>query len=164
MTPFTQNQIGDIHLLTAILALIFGTIVLIRRKGTRQHRILGHFYSISMLIMLITSFMIYRLFGGFGLFHFFSIISMLTITAGMIPAITRKPKHWIILHFSFMYWSVIGLYAAFVSEIFTRIPETPFFSMLGIATFSVIGAAYLLWTKNKKKWSEQFLNLTTKSK
>ena len=29
-------------------------------------------------------------------------------------------------HFTFMYFSVIGLYAAFASEILTRIPE-PFF-------------------------------------
>ncbi len=164
MTPFTYDLTGDIHLFSAIAALIFGTTVLIIPKGTPRHRRLGYFYSGAMLIMLITSFMIYRLFDGFGMFHFFSVVSLLTLTAGMVPVIIKKPGQWVVLHFNFMYWSVIGLYAAFVSEAFTRIPQTPFFSMLSIATFLVIGAGFLIWFRNKEKWSRQFLNLQSKSK
>lgn len=163
MIPFTQDLSGGIHLITAVLSLIFGTLVIFKTKGTQMHRILGYGYAISMLIMLITSFMIYRLFNGFGLFHIFSVVSMLTLIGGMVPAIRRKPDHWIAFHFSFMYWSVIGLYAAFVSEIFTRVPQSPFYGMLGVATFLVMGMGYLFWFRYKKKWSEQFLKLAAKN-
>jgi hypothetical protein len=51
-----------------------------------------------------------------------------------------------------MYWSVIGLYAAFVAEILTRVPETPFFGMVGLATFLVIGLGYVIWFRKKRIW------------
>ncbi len=163
MSAFTQDPIGLIHLLTAILAMIFGTIVILRRKGTRIHKQLGYAYVISMLIMLVTSLMIYRLFGGFGIFHAFSIVALITLAGGIIPAMRRKSANWIAFHFSFMYWSIIGLYAAFVSEALTRIPETPFFGMLGVATFMVIGLGYGFWYRYKKIWSQQFLKLPSKN-
>ena len=40
------------------------------------------------------------------------------------------------MHFSFMYWSVRGLYAAFAAEVLTRIPEANFFGMVGISFVS----------------------------
>jgi uncharacterized membrane protein len=163
MIPYTQDLLGGVHLITAMLSLLFGTIVILQTKGTRRHKLLGYGYAISMVFMLITSLLIYRLFGGFGLFHIFSIIALVTLLGGMIPAIRRKPAHWVVPHFSFMYWSVIGLYAAFASEIFTRIPDTPFFGMVGIATFLVIALGYLFWFRNKSKWSKQFLKLPPKS-
>lgn len=39
--------------------------------------------------------MIYRLFGGFGIFHVFAIVSLLTLLAGMYPILTRKGKQYI---------------------------------------------------------------------
>lgn len=160
----TYGPVGTIHLFTAILALIFGTMILLMKKGTRRHKITGYGYVISMTLMLITSFMIYRLFNGFGIFHIFSVLATLTIAGGMVPAILRKPADWFSLHFNFMYWSVIGLYAAFVSEVMTRVPETPFFGMMGIAMFFVFGLGYWGWFRNKGKWSEQFRNLSPKKK
>lgn len=87
-----------------------------------------------MAVVCITSFMIYRLFGGFGIFHIAALVSIITLLGVMIPAFLRKPDGWVILHFSFIYWSVLGLYVAFLSEIVTRVPDTPFLGMLGIGT------------------------------
>mgnify|MGYP006270489875 CR=1 FL=1 len=44
-----------------------------------------------------------------------------------------------------MYWSVVGLYAAFAAEILTRIPDTPFLNMVGLAESSSVS------TKNAGK-------------
>ncbi|WP_138432093.1 DUF2306 domain-containing protein [Fodinibius saliphilus] len=159
MNYLVQDWIGSIHLITAILSLITGTAILGLKKGTSLHIKIGYLYVGSMLGVNITAFMIYRLFGGFGIFHYAALISLLTVVLGFIPALLKKPKEgWLELHFSFMYWSVIGLYAAFVSEMLTRIPDTPFFGMLGIATFTImaLGGGYFYWKKNQ--WSETFLN------
>lgn len=155
MENLYHDTSGLIHLITAALAVLSGTAVILMQKGSRRHKQIGYVYVISMTIMLLTSFMIYRLFDGFGIFHFFSIVSTLTLLGGMVPALLRKPSNWLPLHFSFMYWSVFGLYAAFVAEIFTRVPGMQFYNMLGVAIFLVMGAGYFFWYKNKKKWSAQ---------
>ncbi|MEO0334060.1 MAG: hypothetical protein AAF223_20695 [Bacteroidota bacterium] len=62
-------------------------------------------------------------------------------------------------HFSFMYWSVIGLYTAFASETLTRIPEAPFFGMMGVATFSIMITASWYFRRRKEQWNQQFNQL-----
>lgn len=150
-----HDYIGLIHLISACFALIAGTWVLVGRKGSELHKKVGYFYFVNMLILNITAFMIYRLFGGFGIFHIAAIVSLVTVVAGMIP-IYFKPKNWIAHHFSWMYWSVMGLYAAFASEILTRVPKSPFFGMVGIATGAIMIIASIIFRKKKNKWMNQF--------
>lgn len=101
--------------------------------------------------------MIYRLFKGWGVFHYTTIASLLTIGLGMIPIWTKRPsKKWKYLHFSFMYWSVMGLYAAFAAEVLTRIPKTPFFEMVGIATGIIMLTGGIVFRINKSKWMKLF--------
>ncbi|MBT8384312.1 MAG: hypothetical protein KJO83_01230, partial [Bacteroidia bacterium] len=139
MESLVGDNIGLIHFLSSLLALICGSLILILKKGTKKHKKMGYTYTFSMVILLTTSFMMYRLFNGFGIFHYAAILSAVTLILGMIPVWIKKPRtKWLIRHFSFMYWSVIGLYAAFVSEILTRIPDSPFFSMVGLATVVIL--------------------------
>ena len=155
MNYFFHDSIGLVHLLSAIVALITGTSVLAIKKGTRTHIRIGYIYAISMLILNITAFMIYRLFDGFGIFHIAALVSLLTLLGGMIPVFLRKPESsWLILHFSFMYWSVMGLYAAFASEVLTRVPDSPFFGMVGIATGIIMLAAGVYFYFGKHRWEE----------
>lgn len=149
-----EKPVGFIHLVSAILALISGTTVLALHKGTTLHRKIGYVYAISMIIVNVTAFMIYRLFGGFGIFHIAAVISLATIVGGMVPILLRKPDSWLSLHLSCMYWSVMGLYAAFVSEIFTRVPETPFFGMVGIATGVIMFLAAAYFYNAKPRWEK----------
>ena len=149
------GTIGLVHLLASILALIFGTLVLVKKKGTRMHVKMGYLYVAGMLVLNVTAFMLYRLFNGFGVFHVAAIGSFLTVAFGMVPIWTKKPVgKWRSFHFSFMYWSVIGLYAAFASEVLTRIPEQPFFEMVGIATGVVMLLGGIVFAWNKKKWAD----------
>lgn len=152
-----SGMIGWIHLSASIVALISGTAVLVSRKGTRRHRLIGYIYVISMVLLLLTAFALYRLFGGFGVFHVAAVISSITIIGGVWPAVRRRSPKWILHHFAWMYWSVLGLYAAFASELLTRLPETPFFGMVGLATGAIMFSGGMMWRKYKRIWQQQFL-------
>ena len=159
MEYLVGDTYGLIHLMSSIGALIAGTLVLIMKKGSKRHKQIGYAYVISMAILIVTAFMIYRLFKGWGIFHFATAFSLIIILLGMIPIWTKKPANkWKYQHFNFMYWSVIGLYAAFAAEVLTRIPETPFFGMVGIATgiITIIGGIFI--RINKAKWVKIFEN------
>ncbi|MEM1406119.1 MAG: DUF2306 domain-containing protein [Bacteroidota bacterium] len=147
---------GQIHFLASCLALITGTYILLATKGSQLHKKIGYVYVASMAVLLITAFMIYRLFGGFGIFHIAAIVSTITLAAGMIPVIRRKNKNWILLHFAWMYWSVMGLYAAFASELITRLLPVQFFSMVGLATGVIMITGTIVWIRKKKVWENQF--------
>lgn len=157
---FISSEIGFVHLLSASLALIFGSVVLADAKGTVFHRRIGYLYMLSMIVLNVTALMIYRLFGKFGVFHVAAIISLLTLIAGMIPVILRKPqKNWLGMHFGFMYWSVLGLYAAFVAETATRLPiktmfssAKTFFITVAIATALTMIIGEIVFYKKKKTW------------
>lgn len=168
LNSFISSEIGFAHLLSASLALIFGSIVLADAKGTVFHRRIGYLYTISMIALNITALMIYRLFGKFGVFHVAAIVSLLTLLAGMIPVILKKPrKNWLGMHFSFMYWSVLGLYAAFIAEMATRLPiktmfssAKTFFMTVAIATALTMIVGEIVFYKKKKAWH----NINTASK
>ena len=147
MEILTQRSDGFIHLISSIAALTSGTFVLFNTKGTSLHKKLGYGYVISMVVLNVTAFVIYRLFGRFGPFHI----------AAIIPALyLRHKKSWIIFHFTFMYWSVIGLYAAFVSEVIVRLPRAHFWWSIAGATAMVIAAGAFFFIRLSKKWEAQF--------
>ncbi len=113
-----HSHIGWFHFILAVLAMLTGTVVLLKKKGTLFHKRTGYIYVVSMLLMNISSFFIIN-FGSFSIFHFFALVSLVTIFGGMIPTLKKK-KNWFGYHFYFMNWSVVGLYCAFWSEIGTR--------------------------------------------
>jgi len=156
-----SGNIGLIHLIFSILALILGTLVLSFTKGTKKHKRIGYYYCIAMLGVNITAFMIYQLYNKFGIFHWMAVLSLSTLILGMLPVIMKRPKSYVTLHFNFMYWSVIGLYAAFTAETLVRIPDiviesgipnSTFYNMTGIATGIVMTLGAFFSIKNKKKW------------
>lgn len=145
--------LGIIHLVVAILAMIFGAVVIFLKKGTRVHVRFGYAYVASMLAVNISALMIYKLFGKFGPFHWAALISLASIAGGMIPAIRRKPRGiWIELHYEFMNWSIVGLYAAFWSETFTRYFRFQgFWILVATATaLTVVIGAYLIKSRKAK--------------
>lgn len=150
-----SSTIGLLHLIASIIALLAGTWVIAAQKGTEIHKKIGYVYAVSMTVLIITAFMIYRLFGGFGIFHVAAVISTIALLGGMIPAILRRPeKQWLGLHYNFMYWSVMGLYAAFVAEVLTRLPSVRGFTMVAVATLAVMGVANIFYLIYKKRWQK----------
>ena len=88
------EQLMFIHLWTVIPAFFLGTYMLMARKGTRSHVILGRVYMILMLITATVSlFMPARLgstlWNHFGYIHLFSILTIWAVPRGYI-AIKKK--------------------------------------------------------------------------
>jgi uncharacterized membrane protein len=127
MTP-----LGLTHTISAVAALAAGATVLLTRKGTRRHRQLGWAYVVSMILLNVTALLIYRLFGRVGPFHVGAVFSLVTVIAGTAAAIgARRARsrrnaveraRALERHYAWMTWSYVGLAAAAVSEIATRMP------------------------------------------
>jgi uncharacterized membrane protein len=156
MTNLIHDTFGLIHLISAGLALILGTLVLSLAKGTKIHKRMGYGYAISMLMLNATAFNIYHLFHRFGPFHFAALISLASILTGIIPAIffRKQIKKWLLFHVPAMYYSVIGLYAAFASEVLTRTPGLSFFGWVFFATAMVTIIGIVVFRSKKQQWME----------
>jgi len=113
-----HSKIGWLHTITAISAMVFGLLVVFKKKGTKLHKKLGYAYLVSMMLLNCTSFFIVN-FRGFSIFHGFAILSLVSVLTGILPALLRT-KNWYTMHFYFMNWSVVGLYCAFWAEVGTR--------------------------------------------
>ena len=157
-----SGNIGVIHFIASMVSILFGTLVLLNKKGSSRHKQMGYVYSVAMLVVLVTSFMLYNLYGKFGIFHWAAVVSSITLIGGMVPMLLKRPASYISLHFNFMYWSVFGLYGAFMAEVLVRIPKVivesgvpnhVFYNMVGVAVFITMGIAYFIMGKMKKTWS-----------
>lgn len=162
-----SSSIGFIHLIFSVLALIFGSIVLLKRKGTKPHKKWGYAYCVSMIGVMLTAFFMYRLFGKFGIFHWMAVLGTITLLAGMIPMFFKRSTRNLELHLGFMYWSVMGLYAAFIAETFVRIPDVVvesgvpnqvFYTATGIGVGIVMFFAVLFFLKKKTNWEKLVSN------
>ena len=137
------TTLGLVHTIFACLALGTGTLVLFLKKGTEMHRKLGFAYVGLMLMMNFSAFGIYRLSNGPGIFHFFALVSLGTIAGGIYCVWKRDTLlNWRLRHARLMAWSMVGLYAALVSEIGTRLLEAASFwwvVFLGSSLVVIIG-------------------------
>jgi len=84
-----------------------------------------------------TALMNYELYGQFGPFHWMVLASLATVVAGFVPA-WRKTPGWIYRHAYFMAWSYIGLMAAAVAEVASRVPGWSFGPSVVISSVVVI--------------------------
>ena len=146
-----HSSIGWFHFITAVLAMLFGTMVIFRKKGTPIHKRIGYAYVINMILLNVSSFFIVN-FDGFSIFHFFAIVSLLSVLGGIIPAMMRI-KNWYPLHFYFMSWSVVGLYCAFWAEVGTRFAGNmkEFWWAVALATFLTAGIGNYFIKREAKK-------------
>lgn len=151
-----HDESGLVHLISSLAALLFGTWALAATKGTRLHKRVGYAYVASMIVVNATAFSIYRLFHGFGPFHIAALISSATLVAGMAPVLFRKyMPMWKRYHVAFMYYSVIGLYAAFVSEVVVRfpVPGVSFGLLVFMGTFFTMTIGIILFNRKVKRWT-----------
>jgi hypothetical protein len=140
---------GLIHTLAALIAVLVGAVIFLRPKGGPWHRRLGYVYSLCMLVVIVTSFAIYRLTGRFNFLHGAAVASSISVGLGFSHAFSRKPKEtWYALHFYWMSWSFIGLLAALVAEISTRVALPLLLARFGrsylIGFWCVVGVTTLL--------------------
>lgn len=154
-----HSATGLVHLASAIAALVLGTAVLLLKKGTVLHKRLGYGYVVAMVLVNVTAFMIYRLFGNFGPFHIAAVFSSITIVGGIVPALLKRyVSSWIYFHYFFMNWSVVGLYAAFWAETLVRLfPMKQFWPVVAVAT----GLTTFIGGRLISRYKSVFLKPTT---
>jgi uncharacterized membrane protein len=158
MEKLIGDNFGLIHLVSGVVALLFGGLVIILKKGTKIHKQVGYVYVFSMAVLIISSFGIYRLFGKFGLFHYLSLVSTFSLVAGMLPMFkkVRTPSDYE-THFKRMYWSVVGLFAAFAAESFVRIPKFGgFWTAVAWSFVLVFVICFITFIKMRPVWSKKF--------
>jgi uncharacterized membrane protein len=85
------TQLSYLHLATIIPAFFIGTCLLLNRKGTPRHRLLGKIYMLLMLATaIVTLFMPAkvgsRLFNHFGFIHLFSVFVLYGVPAAYLAA------------------------------------------------------------------------------
>jgi len=166
MENIVSGTTGLIHIIASIIALVTGLLVLTTIKGTKRHKQIGYVYVVSMILLNLTAFMIYRLYGKFGIFHWFAVISCLTLCAGLYPILSKRSQNYIELHFNYMYWSVIGLYCAFMAEIFSRLPKYVltktgepmiiFYKFIGIGIAIVMAIGIFIYIKYEPIWKNRY--------
>ncbi len=142
-----MSFVALLHVVSAMVALVLGATVLLLRKGNSRHRLLGQVYFGSMLILNLTALLIYRLFGGFGLFHVAAVISLATVIAGVLGVRRRKPG-WVDRHYYWMTFSYVGLLAGAASEAATRLPQAPFWWAVALASLVIlVGGALIIFRR-----------------
>jgi uncharacterized membrane protein len=141
-----SHWLGLVHLLTAVAALLFGAGVLFFRKGTRRHRWLGRCYLVSMLALNFTALLIYEVFDGFGVFHWLALFSLASVLGGY-QAVWRKFPGWKVPHAHFMVGSYVGLVAAAVAEVASRVPGWSFGASVIISSAVALIAGVALMMK-----------------
>lgn len=134
---------GLLHVVLALVSLLSGTFVLLRRKGNATHRRLGRVYLFSMLGLNLTALLNYELFGFFGPFHWMALISLASIVGGYL-VVRRKRPGWKPAHAYFMTGAYVGLVAATVAEIASRIPGWSFGASVVISSVLVILAGIFM--------------------
>ncbi|MDX1905891.1 MAG: DUF2306 domain-containing protein [Bacteroidia bacterium] len=136
---------GSIHTLAAVIALITGAWVILRPKGGLRHRQAGYVYAAAMLIVNLTAFMIYDLWGRPGPFHVAALVSVVTLILGLRAAWQQR-EGWFVRHYYWMAWSVVGLYGAFVAEMGVRlVPMRSFWAAVLLSvTFVMMTGSWLI--------------------
>jgi len=120
---WSTHPVGQLHVGMALLALVLGPVMFLRRKGTLSHRVIGYVFVVAMLVVNITALTRYGLTGGFNFFHVAAILSLATL----LPAIAfawrarlTNSRRAHITHGVLMSWTYFGLVMALVSETVTR--------------------------------------------
>lgn len=138
-------MLGTVHIAFAIAALAIGAVMFLQTKGGRRHRAFGYLYSGALLLVNLSSLLVYRDSAGPGPFHILALVSLATLSAGLVPAILRKPrKGWINRHAYFMSWSYVGLVAAGVGQMATKISDLPGAIAVGLPSVVIVSIGAVL--------------------
>jgi uncharacterized membrane protein len=112
-----------VHAVAAAYSILFGAFQLLRRtKGGAVHRVIGRIWVAAMYAVIVTSFGIRTLNGGFTWLHALSVFTFFTVTIGLWAARTGR----IPAHRSYMTGSYFGVLGAFIGVVVVpdrRIPQ-----------------------------------------
>mgnify|MGYP000085313251 FL=1 len=87
----TYEQLSWLHLATIMPAFLLGTFLLLRRKGTPTHKLLGRVYLLLMIATGLTTLFMPaqvgpRFLGHFGFIHLFSLLALYSAPSAYLAA------------------------------------------------------------------------------
>ncbi len=84
LSPFlAAPAIIQLHVCAALLALVSGSVVMLRRKGTRTHRQLGWIYAAAMVTVASSSLFITRN-GSYSAIHLLTALTLIALPYGLL--------------------------------------------------------------------------------
>ncbi len=123
------SLIGWLHTAVCVAAVVAGAAALWTRKGSARHRRWGRVYVPTMIAAQLSALLIYRI-GGFTMFHWLAVITLLLVALGAFAAPRQASAAWSLTHLSCMVWSYYLLIGGAVNEAFLRLsvlrPVSPF--------------------------------------
>ena len=83
------------HLLVAFIAIAGGAAQFMLKKGTSTHKIIGRLWVLAMGLVAVSGLFIHeiRMFGGFSLIHFLSLLTLFFLYMG-VRAARKKQIRW----------------------------------------------------------------------
>lgn len=71
----------QLHAVAAMAAFCLGLVIIVRRKGTASHRLLGALWAGTMAVVALSSFWIHTIkqFGGYSLIHLLSVLTLVSL-------------------------------------------------------------------------------------
>jgi len=130
--PSPWTLLITLHAFAAGYALLFGAVNLLRRnKGSAAHKILGRIWAVAMYVVVLTSFGIRTIDGGFNWLHALSVLTFCTLTMGLWSV--RRGN--IRAHQRFMTGSYFGLVGAFIGVVAVpdrRLPQMAIHDLAGL--------------------------------
>ena len=126
MFDLIHSAWGAAHTAAAVIALILGPVLFLRVKGDKPHRQFGYAYVAAMLVVCLAGLPMRGFMGTISPFHVLAIVSLVTVTAGLIAAIVSARSRggrdgMLYAHMKFMAWSYIGLVAAGLAQFGSRV-------------------------------------------
>lgn len=109
-------MLGTAHLAAVTTALVLATAVLVLPKGTRQHRRTGTAYVAVLIVGNGVALLLREESGGFGAFHVFAVVSLVTLAGGVATS-PRRRRGAVAAHARFLLWSIVGLTAAGLAQL-----------------------------------------------
>jgi uncharacterized membrane protein len=121
ISNWVHSFAGGVHFVCSIIGMIAGVFVLLRRKGTRAHRLVGYAFVVCLLGVNLTALFIYDFNDGApGVFHFLIPVSLFFLLFGFLPMRGRRKANALNRHIIGMIGAVYGLFAAGATEYFVR--------------------------------------------
>jgi uncharacterized membrane protein len=150
---------GWVHVVACLAALATGAWNLALPKGTAMHKRVGLAYMLSMVVLNISVFWIYKFdikqfvpFQGgpdtFGIFHWFAVAALVFIAIGWYAARHQDRAFWAYTHPTMMVLSYYDLVGGGINEVFARVDAVRGFvrDATGVTTPGpMVGMTHTAW-------------------
>lgn len=122
ISNWVHSFTGALHFTSSVVGLMTGAFVLLTKKGTKTHKVIGYIFAIALVIVNVSALFIYDFNDGkASVFHYLIPVSLFCLIYGMIPALkSNRQPNWKSQHIKGMNGAALGLWAAGATEYFVR--------------------------------------------